>query len=543
MLSPKAHESTRRAVRDIRDAANQATSEVDLAQNIANYIFKNEKDAGSRFLIVDGRPCLFSAIGRRLLELNKNRLWNAHLFAVYGINAQDQLAKFVTQFLDSHCMWSGEKRAVRRWVAFENGVLHVSRYDGDVWRVTGQGVRYENGRIVDDGDDDVPKGHIPIGIGIEPNGSSVIFAEDDGGVALTGVPNVRPSGKLFQLLRGINWAEDTLGHLMPKHQILTTIIWMFAVALPDYFPSKPVLMIEGAPGSGKSALAQTIQAALHGQAQPMVISEDGLRDFWVGLLRSPIAILDNTDDFIRWLPDQICAYTTMGFRRERELHTNVGEVILKPHAFVVVASKNPMSFRRGDVADRCIVLRLERRSAFKTMTKIFAQVQKDRADIIGEWLYYLNRIVAVIKMDLPVPEATHRLADFEAFAYRVGYALNWKPKVIANLMKALHRERLAFASENDVVVEALQVWLADSINEDRPVTVGELFRQLTMIAQSDGKDFLKSPMQLVQRLRSPHVQEKFHISDHDTDRRTGSRVYRILPSLDTIVSSSTKEAN
>jgi len=905
-LIPSEHDRTRVAVRQLRDTFAKQ-SEVDVAQAVANFIYNTESAAGSRFLVVDGRPCLFTAITRQLLDIGGNKRWNAHLFAIYGINTKEKFAAYVTQCLESHCVWNGEEREARRWVAFVDGVLHISNYDGYVWRVTGAGVVIDpdTGRVTDDGwgavevEDEngstTTEQGPPIGIGIEPNGSTVVFADDDEGKPVASPAISKENARhLFKMIGSVTWDSTPRG-MLPKHQTLAVLIWVFAIAFPDLFPTKPLLIVEGAAGGGKclgpgvkvlkfdgtivradqvkigdllmgpdskprkvlgttrgvgpmfrikpvkgepwtcndahvltlvgngrqykdeivdialdeyltrgpgfakahklfqpdhiefstaaapkvdpyflgvwfgdgtkgmrarvktqdsrltgiritkpdpeieaicrstaktwglnvsrfdngpncptwclvgvrgkpnrltqtlqtlvgenlnipqeilvgsdetraaflaglldtdgylhhgffeivqkredyaeaiafiarslglrvthrlkfvngnpyhrlqisghvdriptrisrkqavprkqiknalrsgfsteaigegpyagfqldgdgrfllgdftvthnSSIFQLLQIALRGIMQPLIVSENGEKDFRVSLLRTPVAVLDNTDDYIKWLPNALAAYATGGGWVDRELFTNQGVVKLRPQAFIAVASKNPVSFRADDVADRSIVLRTARRKdalARRAMRKMqvgshiiqpkpntrMDKLKNDalrlREQIFGGWLYHLNRIVAVINSGGLPETAEHRMADWEAFTWAVARAFNWDDHVVVELLEILQRERTAFASENDTVVELVEEWLdridartGISVNEGRWITQRDLYKELKLLAELGGKAFVKSPMGMVHRLRSPHVVDRFYVDDTRVDIK-GEKLYWI----------------
>lgn len=543
MLSTE-HAGIRHNVRQLMDAAEALKApEVDIAQQIANYIYGFEIANNGKFLLVDGRPCLFTGLDLKLLTIQTNdRPWNAHIVNLYGLNAKSKLTVFVTQFLESHCVWHGERRTVNRWVHWsaEEQALYVSNYDGHNYRLTGEGVtvtQTEDGRVIVS--DDVWPAHNQehahaVAIGVVGNGTGPIFADDDGGIPVA-APRIGRNGKLFRTVGSVNWARQTGGGLTARHQMQALIIWMFAVAFPELFPTKPLLILEGTPGSGKTAALQMIQMMLHGKDLPMVVGKDDQQNFKIQLLRSPIALLDNLDDFIDWMPNTIAAYATGAGWVARELYTNAGEVVIRPQSFVVVASKNPASFRQDDVADRSIMLRAERRSSFTSMSTLKQRTRDEREDTYGEWLYLLNRVVAVIKSGHLPAQAQHRMADFESFAWAVSYALNWKPYIVPELMEAQRRERVSFASENDIVVELLDQWLEQNGNEMRMVTARMLFKELENLAECDGKKFLKSPMALALRLRAPHVTAKFSIADELLDQH-GRKIYQIARPLEALPS-------
>lgn len=534
-MLPNEYEPERQRIFEIRASCKKQPMPIE-AQAIADFIQKDERRVGSRFIVVDGRPYLFTARRRQLLDIGKERKFVAYLAMVYGLNVKEQAVSMVVSLLESYALWNGEVRQLRRWVEYRDGVLYLSNYDGRVWRVSGDGVTEDaDGRLVDDlwsRGDPMPTPDPPVGIGIENNGEHAVFADDDEGVPVD-EPVIGRNGKLFKFLGTINWARETLGQMGRKEQMRALIIWMFATAFPDLMPTKPILICEGAPGSGKSLCLQAIQAMVHGSTQTLSISKHGERDFWVSLLRSPIAVMDNTDDFIEWLPDALCSYATGAGKVERELHTNTGEVRIRPRAFLAVASKDPKSFRRDDVADRSIVLRMEKRPKEKqgAASDILRVIAESRTLIYGEFLYYLNRIVASLRRQR-VYQLSHRMADFEKFAYAVGEAFNWPDRIVHAVMDAIQRERTAFAAENDVIIELLDAWIEKPGNEARSIAARDLFHELRVMAEFDGKVFVKTPQALAQRLRAPHVNERFLIHaavERDRKMYTIARGFTLEP--------------
>jgi hypothetical protein len=506
----------------------------DQAQGAGQNILDIEQANGGRFIIVDGEPHLFTGFGKKLLPLQHgDPRWAAHLLMIYGLNTKDkEVSPKITNVLASFALWNGAKMSPRRWTAFVDGALYLSRYNGTMLRLTGSGVEEdERGFLVDDAwRRGTPAGTNPIVADVIDNGRTVLFADDDSG-SMPDEPVIGRNGRLFRILRGVNWSRSTVGGLKPKHQVQVLMIWMLATAFPDIFPTKPILLVEGAPNSGKSTLMQMIQQALFGAIEPFVVSENGERDFWVALMRSPLMVLDNADDLIDWLPSTINAYVTRGYRTERRLHTNTGRVEIRPQSFIAVASKDPKSFRREDTADRSIVLRMDSRFVpggvgGDSAQALTAAVAQDRARIYGEWLYYLNRVVAALRLE-PPRRTTTRLGDFELFAYAACRALGWQSSVVVpDLMAALGRERAVFAAEADIVLDIINDWISGfPANEGRQISVRDLFRDLAMLAQANNKPFVKTPQALAQRLRAPHMRVAFDIYDQMIGDK---RIYQIF---------------
>lgn len=528
VLLPVIYAVHRARIATVLDGLKTASATLQ-AQGVAQNILNIEKDNGGKFLLVDGEPTLFTGFNKKLLPLrHDDPRWSAHLIMVYGLNTRDkEVSPKVTNALASFALWNGTKMSPRRWSAFIDGSLYLSRYDGTALRLTGTGVSEdEYGRLVDDAwFRGYAPGGDPIVTDVVDNGSPVLFADDDSGSMPTD-PVVGRNGRLFKILQGVNWARGTAGGMKPRHQVQALMIWLLALAFPDAFPTKPILLVEGAEGSGKSTLMQMIQQSLFGSIEPFVVSENGERDFWVALLRSPVMVLDNTDDLISWLPTAINAYVTRGYRAERKLHTNIGRVEIRPQSFIAVASRDPRSFRQSDTADRSMVLRMERREHGRGIQELTTAIARDRALIYGEWLYYLNRVVAALRLE-PPRSTTTRLGDFEVFAYAACRAFGWQSNVVVpDLMAALSRERMAFAAEADIVLDVLTDWMALPARIGRQVSLRDLFRELAEMAQLNNKPFVKTPQALQQRLRAPHVRSAFDVYEQLVGDR---RLYQIFP--------------
>ena len=324
-----------------------------------------------------------------------------------------------------------------------------------------------------------------------------------------------------------------MGGISAQQMKRAFIVWIFALAFPDLMPTKPLLILEGAPGSGKSLACQLLQLALLGKKKPIILSRNKEDDFGVILLRSPICVFDNLDAYIDWLPDAICAYTTAGEWTKRKFFTDAEELTLKPHAFIAVASKNPASFRREDTADRCIILRLERRDQFTRAQALDDEITQRRSQLYGEYLYYVNKIVAEIRngvLDEKLDEG-HRMADFAGLARAVGRVLEWTEEEIADLLVAVQGEQIAFINEEDPLTDLLHRWTNyrskhGTTNIGREITLFALFAELESLAQGAGMTFYKSARMLAQKLRSPHVERDFIVQMFAPDGQKSYRIWR-----------------
>lgn len=482
---------------------------------VFNYILHQEIVSGTLFLMTepDKSPYIRLGLLKDIIYMPKQGrgadMLFAYLYQRYGLSERDEMTKFIFDCLRSHALSQGESVEMRRFACFDKTTrtLYMSCYNGEALKIEGQpDPEYIN------------------------NGENVYFADDDGGKPW-GTPDIHPHGILLNTLTNLSFAEDTLGGITAEQQKRALTVWLFCLAFPDLLPTKPLLILEGAPGAGKTSTALFLQLALLGIKKPLILSKNKEDDFGVILLRSPIAVFDNLDSYIEWVPDAICAYATSGMWTRRRLYSDNEEVTIKPHSFIAIASKNPASFRREDTADRCIILRLKRREeeGFIRQERLEENILAQRDKILGEYIYYLNEIVAEIRngaMDEDRAEA-HRMADFSAMARVVSKVLHWEDSAVDDLMDALKKERNAFINEDDSLSELLRLWLNQKSgrgihNTGRAISAPDLFGELEMLADVHRRQFYKSARTLVQKMRSPHLEAEFIIvtSNHPTMKNT-----------------------
>jgi hypothetical protein len=497
--------------------------------NIWSAILEMEIASGSYFLlsVPEQVPYLVVGLTRETYAIPRagkggDRFW-AYMDRRYGMSEQegnDSISRYVLGKMRNYATQHGARVEVRRFSAFrstpEKETVYISGYNGSMWRIDG-----ENVMSISNGEDDI------------------FFIDDDGGIGIE--PQVEANGVfLDRLVNQISYAETGMGGMSSEQMKLAFTVWIFALVFPDLMPTKPLLILEGAPGAGKSAILQLLQCALLGESKAIILSRNKEDDFGVLLLRSPICVFDNLDAYIDWVPDAVCGYTTSGKWTKRKLFTDAEELTIKPHAFIAVASKNPASFRREDVADRCVILRLERRERFTRFSALEQAVKDLRPQLFGEYLYYVNKIVAEIRQGALKQQAdeNHRMADFASLARVVGKVLDWGESTVDNLLLAIQDEQGAFINEEDPLVELLHKWISYKPNGrssiGREISLFSLFSELESLAQGSGIPFYKSPRVLVQKLRSPHIERDFIIQMIALD---GNKSYRIWRKTDARLSS------
>lgn len=447
--------------------------------------------------------------------------FTGYLWNMYGLNSSEPVTKYLISALRNGTIATGMVRDVRRFSYWDrhSKTLYVSTYDGASYKVTGNP-------------------DVGVGVTVVANGDGhAVFIDDDRG-STPSSPCLGNNRALFKhLIDDLQYVPTTSGGMSPEIQKTCLGIWIFAIAFPDLMPTKPLLLVEGDRGSGKTAALQRIALALHGKYMPIQVPKQEDKDFGVKILRSPIAILDDVNEPVDWLRDTLCTYATGGGWSRRALYTNDAEHVIKPESYLTITTNNPTTFRQSQLADRCLILRLERREdkdGYLGANALFDRVLANRDEIFGEWLTWLNEIVAELRLN-PAPTPTRaRMADFAHLAHVIGRVLarpggppgDWSPEAIEEMLDTMQHERNALVIEGDPLIDLIDRWLETASNQGREVRVADLHRELANLARMTGvTTFFRSPKALASRLReaSNALAQHFEITRHPGPG--GSMVY------------------
>lgn len=482
-----------------------------------NYLLTSEIEAGTQFLRTVPEGGLFAVLGDTHdvvpLPRRGGDRWHAYFHSTYGFGEREPAARFLYDALRSYAFTYGERVELRRFAAYNQTTrtVYLSAYDGHLYKLEGSEQ-----------------------ITVETQGiDGVFFADDDGGLGVE--PEVGQHGLLLPRLANPNFMEAK-GSITPEQQRMALIVWMFAVAFPDLMPTKPILLLEGIKGSGKTSVVTLLQLVLQGMKRPISLRRDREDDFGVQLLRNPIALLDNLDSYIEWLPDALCAYATGAVWEKRRLYTDDETVILRPHAFIAFTTRNPASFRRDDVVDRCVILHFDRRTSFRRMSKLEKGILDDRPKLFGEYLWYIGRIVEVLREGDHESDAdeAYRMADFVSFSRVVARVMGWTQETVNDLMQALQADRDAFLIEEDPLIDILNMWityvygahLKKPPNRGRLISIFELASELEHLAETNGLPWKESARTLRQKLRMPHMEAAFRIEQYTHNGHPAFRLWK-----------------
>ena len=465
-----------------RIRARQDLKTVDMIRVVFNAILAHEcKTLGSMLIRgSDGRPYYYDGLSQKLYYLNPNDRDFASVFLErYTLIRTEDLTRHVVASMEGFALRQGNVRELRRFSHFDpvEGVLYLSRYDGTCWRLDGASIT------------------------TVPNGAGALFIDDDKGVACD-APQIGPNGVLLPyLVDDLNFVTQTTSGVTPQEQRTLLALWTYAIAFPELLPTKPLLLLEGTRGSGKTSTIQRIQLAVHGRQQTLSVGIHDEQDFGVMILRSPLALLDNIDRMVDWLQDALGAYTMGGTWARRKKYTDDEQIEIRPSSFLSISTRNPVTFRRDDMADRCLILRLDRRITNTPLSQMLATVTNTRQLIYGEWLFGLNRIVAALRQGTRPTTSSYRLADFATLAHVIGPAIGISKTRVDFALRGAQSERDVLTTEGDPLIDLIDRWLSATKNQERWVSASDLHGELALLAKMHNVTFHMQARLLSTKLR------------------------------------------
>ncbi len=392
----------------------------------------------------------------------------------FDINGSEQIWRFVLEDLNTEALLHGQETTIHRFACYESGMLYVYKGQEQIFQITGEGWS-----IVPNGTDGI--------LFLNPDMESVPLPSD-GAV----------SNGLELVIQIPNF--DGKNNLTSKQEAQLYRLWVYSLFFESLLPTKPILLLLGEKGSGKSIGLRALLRVLFGKkAQVLALSKE---DAFVAAITSHhVAAFDNLDGEIKWLPNHLATAATGGDVPLRKLYTT-NELARYPlRCFLALTAREPDSLTRDDVVDRLLTLRVDRRDSNTPESKMLADIDAARPTIWKELLTTLQRIVKVLQSAKSHP-STHRLADFASLVMNIGPVLGIPLEEVKTLLEGMDSEKAEFALEHNSLYPLLENWVEKKgMGERKWMTTKELFDEMQEPLISGAKFPYKNAASLSRELK------------------------------------------
>ncbi len=225
--------------------------------------------------------------------------------------------------------------------------------------------------------------------------------------------------------------------------------------------NKPILLVTGPKGSGKTRLLQGMKQFLgmreDGKPDDTVNDIDptdkGLDAFWIIEDRGRFEIFDNYDSKIKWAENAFQTAATNGSAKRRELYKTSTLVTLSANAYMGVTSNNPIfTTEGGGLPDRIITARIGSGRKVSVGDELKRDIDAHRNQYMT-WL--VKVLVAALADTAPVDASINRRhPDYGVFAVKCGRAFGDEAGAI-QAMETAEIDKAALPLLNDVVAKEI----------------------------------------------------------------------------------------
>ncbi len=451
-------------------------------QMISGVVIRTFKDSAT-LIKSNSFRYLFDKATRQVYIVGDNREFRSFINENFGINSE---FKYVLNEIEKEIEFRGQESQVFRFAFYDKlqNRLFIDRRNGQVLMLDGESIQ-----VLDNGASGVffinSEKSEPI-IYEEAESKNCYFC--DKGFRF-GAPDWVVDSPLLNTLTG---GLQFVGALTEDEQKSLLLLMIYVIFFESLHPTKPVVVVTGSKGSGKTDLCRNIGRILFGKTFNVTRFRNDERDFITTCAHNYLIVLDNLEEKAKWLMDMVAIIATGGETKLRELHTTCTQIVIKLTSFLFLNAIDP-KLRRDDIADRLLIIQLDRLNKFKSETEIENEIREASPKIWGEILLNLNGIIRCLKKDETIPPGKFRLQDFENFAKRICA----NPEEIEATLEKLEGLRSEYSLQNDNLCLFLDKWLdkesiAGGSNIGLHVTAKELLFSFQEIAKIEKLDFFYS---------------------------------------------------
>ena len=278
---------------------------------------------------------------------------------------------------------------------------------------------------------------------------------------------------------------DPAGVSTHRDQQLLIMAWWIGTFIADACQGRPMLMLTGGKGCGKTVTARLLGQAYFGDGFEVAASVGGgraVKDLMAGIAHQPVYIADDQNNVKRDIVDALCQVATGSRISLSTLHETLKLSTFKARASLVITSNRPAWALRDDLLERMLPIMLTKPApSTVTMNHRGERVHAQRVGIWADTLVALQH--ALSSTYEPTRYAT-RFDSWEWWIRRVMDNAGWAAEIDAALDR-LPQQRVAMACWADPFAAALHQAALGMKDNPRALSASDLF-DLVMLHMGAG---------------------------------------------------------
>lgn len=453
-----------------------------IAQEIWNDLGKN----GRVFFDPDRGEALYFD-GLRVISIDPtNRKWKALLSLRYCITEGESPFRPVNANLYAIASDQGE-RITPHTMAYwdrERHLLYVFNGGGLIYRLDGETIETVS------------------------NGSDGILFRDTGFAEPFTAQGGAESPTLEETIFTLPNYDTLLAKHTPRQAAMLARFWFYSLFFAEQMDARPHLVVTGPTDSGKTMLFQAFAELLSGPGTTVSTLPGDRATYETVVSNARYVFLDNVDSPNKWLADALCETATGIQFTRRVLYTTNDSTTYNVQCHLGMTSRETW-YSRPDVANRLVVLHVERRDLKRSPTVLLDRIRNHRNALWAEVLGDLNRIVRVLRTVKPKAH-DFRMAAYADFVEAVAPLFGAEHLRLVAVMGA---NQVQTALDQSVIWSNLDQWLRVSdetgrlVNNGREVNARLLHQALRNIAAQSGDIKLYDRLITSPRSLSHHLRE------------------------------------
>ena len=489
------------AVQDeIRYIRTDKGSVTERNQRIADVVRKHMLSRGAFYYAPTTQRVVYH-YNRRLIDVDQKDVeFRALADRQYTLNPTSQEFAYLAEHLRDRAVSDAQRVNLHNVAHYDqdNNILYVSDNRGGMFRLDGQQVE-----------------HLEMGV------DGVMF-NDSGLSEAVYLADRKPAGSpLYDYilsLSNFSPADSTLSNTLTPEQCAFLIrSWLYAIFF--LFESKPILIIEGTHGSGKSTMFKALEWVLTGPQGNVVEMQADATLLREALRERHHVFLDGVESASAAQQNILSTSATGSQDTRRVLYSNnnIARYTLSPALGLTTMSAQ---YLRHDILDRAIVLNTQRFKSFRSIEDIKQDVMVNRSELWAELIGDLNAIIEYRKTYKPGP-AVLRMASYETYL-RILCAIKNEP--LDPYLEYLRAVQIDKTLGNTAAYVCLTEFLqADPAHYDTEYTAPQLHKHLVAHAGFKGYDYTKQIA--TSRALAVELRKMEGIVDYTKSVHRGSDVY------------------
>lgn len=403
-------------------------------REVCEAVVRDLKEKG-RFLRVEGGQCYWFNDKERKVMAIDSQMIETVLDVKYGINPADKLMRNVTASLRTETLSQGEEVRVYRLTHYdmEKNVLYIYAGEGLVYKLNGKKIL-----TVDNGNDGV-------------------FFEEIEREACWRADFDNPRDPFETLIKGLSFASGEGVLLTPRCQEIVLWLWLRTLFFEEIQPTKPILVLTGDHGSGKTTALRRILYFLFGSKGEVSSIKD--EQAWTpAITNNYLLVLDNVDKKLKWLPDKLNLAATGQNISIRVLYETNREYKVTPRCFLALTTVKP-PFGEAPVVDRFILLKMKPLDTCTPEKTIKRDILSGRNQLWAGLLRQLNSdINCLTREDM---EVNFRMADWGELCHKFLSQEKNGIETFNTIINGLKQEQSAQVLDYSIIPQILDKWEHD----------------------------------------------------------------------------------